>query len=156
MIQFKRPCLDSSVYIAAINNEPGRVEIARDILNAADEGQIQIVASTFVAAEVIKMKGEGEPLSPESETKIDAILRSPRIQMFELDLSLAIEARRVARLHSLKPGDAIHLATAIRAKADVLLRFDNRFRTNGQIEGIEVCDPYWYGPQTLFDPPPAE
>ena len=87
-IEYKRPYLDSSVYIAAINNEADRVEIARQILEAADRGDIQIVAGTWVAAEVIKMKGETEPLSLEKEGKIDAIFQNKRITWVELDLSL--------------------------------------------------------------------
>lgn len=96
MIKFKRPYLDSSVYIAAINREMDRSEITTQILNAADRKEIQIVGSTFVVAEVIKMKGESEPLSTDNEGKIDAILRSDRIIWVELDFSLAVEARKIA------------------------------------------------------------
>jgi len=64
-------------------------------------------------------------------------------------LSLAVEARHIARDHSLKPGDAVHLASAIRAKADVLLRWDDRFKGLPNISGLDICDPYWYGPAQL-------
>lgn len=148
---FKRPYLDSSVYIAAINSETTRVRTVKAILEAADRSEIQIVASTFVAAEVIKRRGEEQYLSADHETEIDAILRSDRILWVELDFSLAIQARKLARAHNLKPGDAIHLASAIRGKADILLRYDSGFQTNSALDGIEICDPYWYGPATLFD-----
>jgi len=148
--QYKRPYLDSSVYIAAINNEPGRAKTVKQIFAAADRSEIELVASTFVAAEVIKMRGQGY-LSLDHEVAIESYLKSEHILWVELDLSLAIRARGIARDHSLKPGDAIHLASAIRGKADVLLRFDDRFTANGDIAGIEVCDPYWYGPPELFD-----
>jgi predicted nucleic acid-binding protein len=141
--------LDSSVYIAAINQEVDRAETARQILGAADRGDIQIVAATWVAAEVIKMKGEALPLSVEKENEIDEIFQSKRITWVELDLSVAIEARHIARDHGLRPGDAVHLASAIRGKADVLLRWDGRFNASGVINGIEVCDPYWYGTPEL-------
>ena len=153
MIQkhFKRPYLDSSVYIAAINSEPTRVRIVKAILEAADRSEIQLVASTFVVAEVIRRRGEEHTLSVDHEAEIDSILRSDRILWVELDFSLAIQARKLARLHNLRPGDAIHLASAIRGKADVLLRYDSGFNTTSTLDGIEICDPYWYGPATLFD-----
>jgi predicted nucleic acid-binding protein len=148
-IEFKRPYLDSSVYIAAISLEAGRCDIARQILEAADHGNIQIVASTWVAAEVIKMKGETEPLSLEREVEIDSIFQNKQITWVELDLNVAVEARHVARDHGLRPGDAVHLASAIRGNADVLLRWDGRFKGLPKIAGIDICDPYWYGPTRL-------
>ena len=47
-VKYKRPYLDSSVYIAAINAESGRVDVAKQILAAADRKDVQIIASTFV------------------------------------------------------------------------------------------------------------
>ncbi len=148
--RYKRPYLDSSVYIAAINNESGRADTVRAILSAADHTEIQIVGSTFVAAEVIRMKGEDKPLAPEKEREIDVYLRSERILWVELDFSLAIEARHAARAHGLRPADAIHLASALRAKADVLLTYDGDL-TRVPDAGIDVAEPYWDGPLHLFD-----
>jgi predicted nucleic acid-binding protein len=152
-LEYKNPYLDSSVYIAAINGEADRADIVKQILAAADRSEIQIVASTFVAAEVIKMKGETETRSSASEAKIDAILRSDKIRWVELDLLLATDSRKIARDYSLKPPDAIHLASAIRGKADVLLRYDDRFTADGKLVGLEVCEPYWYGAVPLFGDP---
>lgn len=142
---YTRPYLDSSVYIAAIRDEKNRGAIVRQVLDAAEKEQIQIVASTFVAAEVIRMKGESAPLSPDRESKIEAILRSDRILWVELDLTLALEARKLSRTHGLKPGDAVHLASAMRAKADVLFRYDDRFSAKDEIAGLALCEPFWFG-----------
>jgi predicted nucleic acid-binding protein len=155
MIRYKRPYLDSSVYISAIQGESGRAEIVRPILDAADRGDIQVVGSTFVVAEVIRLKGEEKPLPPSSESAIDSILRNERILWAELDYDLAIEARRLARLTGLKPGDAIHFATAFHLKADVLLRWDSRFEARSTVEGLTLCDPYWYGDVPLANPESA-
>ena len=147
--QYKRPYLDSSCYIAAINKEAGRVDAVEAVLAAADRADIEIVASTFVAAEVIKMKGQTGFLSTEREAAIDTILRNPRILWVELDLARAVQARHLARDHSLKPGDAVHLASAIHGRADVLFRYDDRFTVNSALAGLEVCEPYWYGTPPL-------
>jgi predicted nucleic acid-binding protein len=143
---YKQPYLDSSVYIAAIKDEVGRVDIAKHILNDAKAGKLQIVGSTFVIAEVIRGKGEAKPLSPEEERVIDDYVFHEFITWVELDVTLALDARRLARQHSLKPADAIHLASAIRGGADYLLRWDDRFRlADGLYEGVTVCEPFWAG-----------
>lgn len=147
--RYQRVYLDSSVYIAAINGEDGRAEIVRQILNAAQTQQISVIASTFLVAEVIKIKGEESPIPIETEADIDAVLLSERLLMVELDLTLALEARKLAREHGLRPGDAIHLATAIRHKAEVVLRYDDRFKSRTEIAGLEICDPYWWGDAPL-------
>lgn len=147
---YKRPYLDSSVYIAAINGEAGRASTAKAILAAADRGDIAVVGSTWVVAEVIRMKGEAAPLSLEKEKEIDAILRSEKVTWYEVDFSLAAEARHLARQYGLKPGDAVHLATALRARADTLLAWDKDL-SSLQMAGVPALEPYWYGAPELFD-----
>jgi predicted nucleic acid-binding protein len=149
--RYARPYLDTSAYLAAINGEKDRAQVVLQILEAADQKKIEIVASTFVAAEVIKIKGEDAYLTPDKETEIDEVLKSERILWVELDLTLALEARKLARAHGLKPGDAIHLASAIRGKADVLLRYNGRFNSKTEIAGLELCDPFWFGNTSFPD-----
>ncbi|HUY98609.1 MAG TPA: PIN domain-containing protein [Verrucomicrobiae bacterium] len=148
-LEYLRPYLDTSVYLAAVNAEEGRVDTAREIFDAAERGVIQVVASTLVAAEVIRMKGQGTYLPDEKEHVIDAVFDSGRITWVEMDLPLALEARRLARLHHLHVPDAIHLASALRGHADVLLRWDPRFQARFLIDELNVCDPYWWGEPTL-------
>lgn len=143
---YKQPYLDSSVYIAAIKGEADRGDIAMSILNDAKAGKLQIIGSTFVIAEVIRGKGQATPLSPEQERVIDGYVFHNFITWVELDVTLALESRRLARQHSLKPPDAVHLASAIRGGADYLLRWDNTFRlADGVYEGVTVCEPFWTG-----------
>ena len=147
--KYRRVYLDSSVYVAAINGEEGRAETVRQILDAAEKQEIIVIASTFLVTEVIKIKGEALPISIDTELEIDKVLMSERLLIVELDLTLALEARKLARIHGLRPGDSIHLATAIRHKAEVLLRYDDRFKSRTEIAGLELCDPYWWGGAAL-------
>jgi len=146
---YRRPYLDSSVYIAAIKNETvngvDRGQIARDILVDAQKGSIQVIASTALIAEVVRAK-DSPLLTEDQEKLIDDFLFHEFITWVELDIVLAIEARRLARQYNLKPFDAIHLASAVRGKADCLLRWDERFIAGGGvIEEVTVSDPYWHG-----------
>jgi predicted nucleic acid-binding protein len=147
--QYRRPYVDTSVYLAAINDEIDRAPIAREIFEAAGRGDIAIVASTFVAAEIIRPRWEPAPLPEDKERIIDEVLPASRIIWVELDLPLATDARRLARRHGLKPGDAVHLASALRANCDILLRWNHRFHVAGDFPEIEVSEPYWWGERTL-------
>ncbi len=144
---FSRPYLDSSVYIAAIKGEEGRADIAKRILNDARSGALQIVGSTFVIAEVIRGRAESAPLTPAQERVIDEYVFHDYITWVEIDVSLALDARRLARQHGLKPPDAIHLASALRGDADQLLRWDDKFRLaeNERYGSVVVCEPHLVG-----------
>jgi len=142
--KYKRVYLDTSAYLAAITGEEGRAEQVRQVLAAAEQGLIEIVVSTWAVAEVYKMKHE-EPISGEVEAEIDKIMLSDKLLMVELDLSLAQESRKLARVHQLNPGDSVHLATAIRHRAEFLFKYDGRFKARSEIAGLSLCEPYWFG-----------
>ncbi len=68
----------------------------------------------------------------------------------EVDLLVAKAARSIARQHGLKPVDAIHLATAVRAGADQLLTWDPHFPDGAVLEGVTCVRPHLVGlPQPL-------
>ncbi len=75
---YKRPYLDSSVYIAAIKGEHGRADTARQILEAARRGEFEVIASTFLIAEVIRDKGQ-PILTLEQEETIDRFVFHPYV-----------------------------------------------------------------------------
>ena len=139
-MSFERPYLDSSVYIAAIKNEPGRGDIARAILQDAEKGRIRVCASTFVIAEVLKAPGYEQLSVKEEETIADFFLHD-FFDWADLDMVLARKARSLARECSLKPADAVHLATAIELRADCFLKWDRHFG-DGVCRGLRVCEPY--------------
>ena len=124
---FKRPYLDANVYISAFKGpttEPaGRAETSAQILKLAEQGQFQIAASTFLYTEVIRVPGTGQ-IPANVEATITGYLEREFIAWIEVDLPLARKARELARQHGLKPADAVHLATAIRANCDQLMTWD--------------------------------
>ena len=100
-------------------------------------------------AEVIKDKGR-PPLSPAEESVIDVELSRSFITWVEVDFLIAQKARSLARRHSLKPVDAVHLATAIRAGCDQFLAWDGDFRNGTVIESVTLEEPHLTGlPQQL-------
>src|SRR5487761_1732619 len=129
--RYKRPFIDTSVFLAAINGESEAVgvstrsQVAKSILAAAERKEITLVASTLVAAEIIYKKGSAV-LPTDTEPAVDEIMNNKErpILWVEIDFTLTVEARKLARIHGLDACDAIHLASAVRANADVLLRWD--------------------------------
>jgi predicted nucleic acid-binding protein len=99
-------------------------------------------------AEVIRADGVG-PLSAADASKIDGYLENDFIVWVEVDIPLGKAARDLARAHALKPGDAIHAATAIRAKCDQLLTWDANFHKGGRTIGaVFITEPHTTGWQT--------
>jgi predicted nucleic acid-binding protein len=143
---FARPYLDSSVYIAAIlgeEAEPGKGDLSSQILELGRTGRYPILASTFVFAEVIRDRGRPDQLDAEQEASIDRYLSQDFITWVEVDLPIARKARSLSRFCGLKPVDAVHLASAIRAKCDQFLTWDESdFADGTEIEGIHIHRPH--------------
>lgn len=150
---YKQPYLESSVFIALIKGEVvdgiDRADIAQHILDDASNGRWPIFTSTFSLAEVIKDR-KRPLLTPEEEQRIGDYFKHEYIKPVILDRDVGESARRLARNHNLRPADAVHLASAIRAKADELLTWDkDNFPVGQTIEGVTIKLPYWFGQTTM-------
>lgn len=119
---------DSDVFLAFVNGEQERVPDITALLAEADRGTLEIVTSTFSVAEVAfatEEKTDGT-LDQEAEHRIDSLWRPPSpVRMAEFHIGIAEQARSLMRRGiqhgwGLKPGDAIHLATAVDLAVDVL------------------------------------
>lgn len=143
---YRTPYLDSAVYIEAIKGRipstPSDREPPSGILRQAEAGQVQIVASTFLWAEVIRDRGE-PPISEQQESIVDQFLLHAYIHWVELGLGAAREARQLARRLGLKPADAVHLGAAVRGKADVFFTWDGDVlaKTGNDLDGMLVASP---------------
>jgi predicted nucleic acid-binding protein len=115
---------DSCAFLGFLNNEADKADKCEAVLNAAGEGQIDIVTSALTLTEVIKTKG-GPPIPRDQEQKIRDFFEHPWIIVREVDRFVAEQARDLIWAHSLKPYDAIHLATALNLKLSVMDTFDD-------------------------------
>lgn len=144
---YTNPYLETTVFIALIKGEIvagiDRGQIAQNILDDAGRGRWPIFTSTLTIVEVFK-KRKRPALTEIEEQKIDAFFKHDYIKLVTLDRYVAEHARKLARVYNLRPIDAIHLASAIRAKADQFLTWDNDF-PHAVIEGVQIREPYWLG-----------
>src|SRR5438046_5125166 len=122
---------DSSVFVAYFNDEPGRADVVENLLTEGSEGHLTVVTSTFACVEVLKLK-EHEHLSKEDEQMISDFFQYPFIKFVDATRTICEAARNLIWKHSsLKPKDAVHMASALayvqRASLDALFSYDTDF-----------------------------
>lgn len=113
---------DSNCWLSLISAVPERVSILESLLSDSKSklGDIDLVTSIISKAEVAFAQSEyqGNQIDPSVEDAIDALWADrSAVTIIEFHDLIALEARELIRsgLHrewSLKPMDAIHLATA--------------------------------------------
>lgn len=149
---YKRPYLETSTFIALIKGETAdgvdRAEVIRKIFENASNGRWSVFTSVFTIAEVLRDRNR-PILTEEEEQRIDDFFKHDYIKLLAVDRGLAEHARKLARTHNLRPADAIHLASAIRARADEFLTWDKDF-PKITIEAVTIKEPYWFGQTSML------
>lgn len=115
--------LDSQIFIDLLKQTEERFKACRALWDRALNDEIVIVTSTMAIAEFVHLP----PVDGDDEIK----LRKMR-DLFEQDFIVVRQVTRatatlasdLARQHSLKPPDAIHIATALLAKVSVFYTYD--------------------------------
>lgn len=141
---------DSNVFLSVIERHPERVAVIEQLLNDAEAGRIEIFTSIVSITEVAfaKFEKDQRQLEPEVADQIAQLwLPGSPVKLVEFHELIAIEARDLVRLampgdRSLKPMDAIHLATAKRVEAEKLHTYDDKlFRFSIEL-GFVIEPPY--------------
>lgn len=115
---------DSDCFLAYLGEDTGKRGKCLGVLDAAEKGDVLIITSALTIAEVVYLKGNPK-ITPEKSDKICRFFENKYIQPINLDRYLAEEARQLLWIHpALKPKDAIHVASAIRAKVHLMDTFD--------------------------------
>jgi predicted nucleic acid-binding protein len=122
---------DSSVWIALIKKEivkgVDRCETPRLILEDAKDGKVDIYISRITVVEVQKKRHRPSlTIVEDNSIQID-FLQHKYIKHIDVDRNIAFLARDLAFKYGLKPCDAIHLASALKVKAEVLHHWDGDF-----------------------------
>ena len=114
-------------------------------------GQVELAGSTAL---LIEARGSGliAP-NPAAETKIRNALLDPKFILINLDRATSVLARQLTLEHALKTWDAVHLASAVRFDADVMLTTDTKLLGIGKVGRLDIKVPYDPGGAHLFSPP---
>jgi len=144
-----RVYVDADVFVSVLKGEP-TAATCLSVLQAAERKDIKLVASRLLPVEIGGFKGD-RPGMAEADELISRYLDSVEAEWSEVDLLVAREARRLSWELGMRAADSIHLATAIRRKADYFMTQDSGYPHNQVIDGVEVCRPRIVWAPTLFD-----
>lgn len=116
----QRVYFDANVIIAYLADEAGRASVAAALLEDAQRGNIELLTSVLSVTEVAFIASDHAPdVSNADESAIEALWSpgSP-IRLTDISIRVAERARSIIRaarsrgMRSVKPADAIHLASA--------------------------------------------
>lgn len=159
------PYFDSSVFIAHIKEENDpcrgttRFDVTSALMEGAAAGRFQIYTSFFTFAEVRRSREVVKKLDDDEMTiaqqLFDRYMENDWIVGIEVGRIVGEKARLIGQRYDIKPPDAVHIASAILAKCNVLLVWDkpsffNRLPPGPadgirEVEGVQVLEPYWEG-----------
>lgn len=151
---------DSCVFISYIDAEAGRVDVVEAIFDAVlkSDGKTKIVTSTITVTEVAFGAHEKAQkiLDTQAEEKIDKLWTDPTvIALIEFHEGIARRARELMREGltlgwSLKPADAMHLASAHLLNVVEFHTYDHqRLAKYAPLIGCPIVEPYTEQPRLL-------
>ncbi len=120
---------DTSVFLCFLRkHESERRAICEDILRHAHDGKVSLYTSSFTVTEVIKplrMEITGpRPLSSDEVEDLQGMFHWPWLKKIALDHRVAQDAVNLGLNFALTAAEAIHAASAIVAKVDVLQQWE--------------------------------
>lgn len=115
---------DANAFLGLLKREPDKYGTCVAIHMQARAGECRIVTSAITFVEVIHLNSR-TGLTQSDEEKIEAYFEHEWINIVEVDRQVGILARQLLwRNDHLKTKDAIHAATAMQARVDVLETYD--------------------------------
>ena len=115
---------DSCVFIDLIEKTTSRYQTLEAIVASAERGEARIISSSVSLAEVVKLNSLAGVLPEWKEKLIVQFFENDYISIRNVDRVVAELARPIMRNHNRKTPDAIHVATALHSKAQVLHTYD--------------------------------
>lgn len=132
--------LDASALIGVIKGET-EFECLKSMLAAVDRGEIRLVESTAMLAEVQPAHNGDSGLHAVARDTVRVLLEAPETELVDVSAVVSRKAGELRSTLGLKTWDAVHLATAILAGVDVLIVRDGKFPA-GDYEGVYVTGPF--------------
>lgn len=138
--RIERVLLDASALIGYFKGEP-EFECLRSLMAAIDRGEVTLVESTAILAEVVPEHSRDTPEQSQHRKLVRDLLEAPATELVDVSARVARKAGELRASRGLKTWDAVHLATAIIAEADVLIVRDQKFPV-ATVEGVRVSGPF--------------
>lgn len=124
---------DSDAFLGWFQGEEGKVEQCDGVIQRAERGDVLIVTSALTLAEVLWMRGAPK-VSKDKATLVKKFFRRSYIRVYNVSRKIAEAAQELVWDNSIRPKDAIHVATALHLSVDAFETFDGFFvRQSGTV-----------------------
>jgi predicted nucleic acid-binding protein len=142
---------DACCFLAYFSNEVDRAECIDTLFEESIQDKINIVTSVITLTEVAAIKKEFKTKKLEDgfTQKLDKVFYNRKLlDLVECSPFTAMRARKIIResiplaLPNIKPADAIHIASALEVRADMLFTYDGKLHKHSKHFGIPIRDPY--------------
>jgi predicted nucleic acid-binding protein len=138
--EIRRALLDASALIGVVKGEAYWAPL-RSLLDAIDRGEVTLVESTAILVEVRPAHSGDTGVHALARDTVRSLLESPETELVDVNRMVARKAGELADKHGLATWDAVHLATAILAKTNVMVARDPKL-SEGYYEGVYVTGPF--------------
>lgn len=147
---------DSDCFLAWLQNETGKADACREVLEAADEGKILLVTSALTLAEVLYLRGR-RPIAKARKDIVVDFFKNDYIAVRNVTRHVAELARELVWDQGIKPKDAVHVATALEARLSLMNTFDQNLLKKSPISGnpqLVIAKPSVREPKLPLDTKP--
>ncbi|MDN3625583.1 type II toxin-antitoxin system VapC family toxin [Methylobacterium isbiliense] len=115
---------DSDCFLGWLQAEPDKEARCKEVLKEARAGNITIVTSALTIAEVLVYRGHAR-VPPEKRLMVEKFFKNEFIIVRSVTRRVAEKARELVWDFGIFPKDAVHVATAVDAKLQVMNTFDH-------------------------------
>ncbi|WP_234122422.1 type II toxin-antitoxin system VapC family toxin [Clostridium hydrogenum] len=137
--KYKRILIDTNLFIYLMEKHPQYFDIAKDVFQKIEKGQVYGITSILVLTEVLTkpLKDNNENLARAYKAVISTF---PNLAVKSIDKNIAIVAAELRAKYGFKTPDAIFIATGIEEGSDVFITKDIRLKNMEEIKCIIIND----------------
>ncbi|MCP4167077.1 MAG: PIN domain-containing protein [Chloroflexi bacterium] len=135
IVQHRLALLDTMVFIYLLEEHPVYASLAATVLEAIETEQLTGVTSTLTLTELLMAPAQVDDAQAMQDYEL-YLTHFPNLIVYPLDVEAAREAARVRAMTGLPTPDAIQLATATVAGADVIITNDKRWQ--GKVGDLHI------------------
>ncbi|MCL5985002.1 MAG: PIN domain-containing protein [Actinobacteria bacterium] len=135
----KKVGIDTSIFIYHFESNKKYLPITRNILRLLSSGSFSAVISEITIMEILvrPLQFEKFDVADEYETLIDNF---PNLEVNTIDRRISRRAAEIRAKYSLKPADAIQIATAIASGATAFISNDLSFKKVDELNILMLDD----------------
>ena len=148
----RRVYWDTNCFLGWFQQEPGKRDALRELLNEAEAGELVIVTSALAITECAGLPTVRK-INDDASRKMLAFFEHEYIALRAVERTIAEKAHNLTRLLAIKHADAIHVATAMTANVEVPQTWDEGIlkHTGSALIGLRIERPQDPSAGTLYE-----